>query len=428
MSKRLFSAGIAVLLSVTGLTGCGNDQPSPSAQPQEQGGVNTQQKELKPESGAKLVVWESKGPELDYLKIVAASFEKEYGVPVKVEPVPAIDTVKKLTTDGPAGIGADVFSAPHDQLGNAVLTGLVLENDAYGEEDKKQQLPSALEGVSYSGALYGYPTAIDTYALFYNKKAMPQAPKTYEEIVKFAATYNDPANKKFALMWDVGQLYQSYSFLAGYGGYVFGGKGTDPDDIGLNSPQAVEGAKYLQSLKKILPLNIHDINDNIITGFFQEGKTASVINGSWLISSLSKADFEFGVAPLPLLPNGEHPVSFSGIRALYVNSYTKYPDAAKLFATYATSKDHLIERFKMTAQLPPRQDVMTDPVLTSDPYAPAFLEQAKHSVPMPSIPEMGSVWVPAGTAISSLWNDNQDPAAALTKAVEQIKTAMKTTK
>ncbi|GLI06283.1 cyclodextrin-binding protein [Paenibacillus tyrfis] len=430
MSKRCFISAVLVLcLSSSLLTACGEGRPSPAGQEpgnEAEGSANAEP--LKPEQGAQLLVWESKGPELDYLKAVAESFEKEYGVKVKVEPVPAIDTVKKLTTDGPAGIGADVFSAPHDQLGNAVTAGLVLENDVSGDSMKNEVMSSALAGVTYKDVLYGFPTAIDTYALFYNKSLMDKAPKTYDDIVKFAETYNDPKTKKFALMWDVGQLYQSYSFLAGYGGYVFGNQGTNPNDIGLNSAKTVEGAKYLQSLKKILPLNAGDINDNIITGFFQEGKTAAVINGSWLMASLSKVNFDYGVAPLPLLPNGEHPVSFSGIRALYVNSYTKYPAAAKLFASYATSKDNLIKRFKMTTQLPPRKDLMDDPIITQDPKAAAFLEQAKYSTPMPSIPEMGNVWVPAGAALAAIWNDGQDPAAVLTTAVEQIKTAMKTTK
>lgn len=430
MSKRsLIVTALAVLTSVSVLPACGKSVSPPAAQ--EQGSTSegmAKQEGLKPETGAQLLVWESKGPELDYLKAVAEQFEKDYGVKVKVEPVPAIDSVKKLTTDGPAGIGADVFSAPHDHLGNAVMAGLVLENDVFDEKAKNEYMASAIEGVSNNGALYGFPTAIDTYALFYNKSLLPTAPKTYEEIVKFAATYNDPKNKKYAFMWNVGQLYQTYSFLAGYGGYVFGNNGTDANDIGLNNEKSVEGAKYVQSLKQILPLNTNDINDNIITGFFQEGKTAAVINGPWLQSSLTQVGFEYGVAPLPLLPNGEHPKSFSGIRGLYVNSYTKYPAAAKLFASYATSKPNLSKRFEMTKQLPPRKDLMDDPIITKDANASAFLEQAKYSTPMPSIPEMGNVWVPAGTALASLWNDKLDPGTALNSAVDQIKTAIKTKK
>ncbi|WP_231586989.1 extracellular solute-binding protein, partial [Paenibacillus sp. E194] len=97
-------------------------------------------------------------------------------------------------------------------------------------------------------------------------------------------------------------------------------------------------SRVLSIFEKILPVNSNDMNDNIITGFFMEGKTAAIIGGPWLMTDVKSAGIDFGVAPLPLLPNGEHPRSMSGIRALYVSSYTEYPVAAKLFASYATSR------------------------------------------------------------------------------------------
>ncbi|MDK8183871.1 maltose ABC transporter substrate-binding protein [Paenibacillus sp. UMB4589-SE434] len=431
MSKRfMISMWVALVSCMLLLTACGSQQTGQSASQKEEHSEQQQglQAELKPEEGAELLVWESKGPELDFMKAVAVSFEQEYGVKVKVEAVPAIDAVTKLTTDGPAGIGADVFAAPHDHLGNAVMAGLVLQNDVLDDPAKNQFMTSALEGVSYEGVLYGYPTAIDTYALYYNKKLLPKAPGTYDELIQFAKSYNDPANKKYALMWNVGQLYQSYSFLAGYGGYVFGNGGTNAADMGLNSAQSVAGAKYLQSLKQILPINVNDINDNIITGFFVEGSTAAIINGPWLMNELTNAGVDYAVAPLPLLPNGEHPKSMSGIRAVYVNSYTEYPAAAKLFARYVTSQENGKKRFEMTRQLPARKDLMAEPTIAQDANIMAFLEQAEHSTPMPSIPEMGTVWVPAGAALAAIWNDNQEPSVVLDKAAAQIKTAIQSKK
>lgn len=146
------------------------------------------------------------------------------------------------------------------------------------------------------------------------------------------------------------------------------------------------------------------------------------------MTDVKSAGIDFGVAPLPLLPNGEHPQSMSGIRALYVSSYTEYPVAAKLFARYATSRKNLVKRYEMTTQLPPRQDMMEEPIIKGNANALAFLEQTKHSAPMPSIPEMGNVWVPAGAALAAIWNDNQQPGDVLKKAVEQIKTAIQTKK
>ncbi|GFP33924.1 arabinogalactan oligomer / maltooligosaccharide transport system substrate-binding protein, partial [Candidatus Hakubella thermalkaliphila] len=106
------------------------------------------------------------------------------------------------------------------------------------------------------------------------------------------------------------------------------------------------------------------------------------------------AGVNFGVVPLPILPNGERPTSFSGIRSLFVNSFTEYPMASKLFAQFVTSKELLAKRFTDTGQLPPRFDLVDDPAITADPIAAAFLQQTQYAVPMPSIPEMMNVSSP----------------------------------
>ena len=41
----------------------------------------------------------------------------------------------------------------------------------------------AVDDVTYQGDIYGYPTAIETYGLFYNKDIFSEAPKSYDEII-----------------------------------------------------------------------------------------------------------------------------------------------------------------------------------------------------------------------------------------------------
>lgn len=434
MGKRVFILGLVIVLAFASLAGCatGNKESAPppsegSDDKKEETTTDTsseQQEGVQPEPDAKLIAWESDGKEKQDLERVAKEFTAKYGIPVTVEAVTHTDAVQKLTTDGPAGIGADVFAAPHDKLGEAVTAGLVLANDLFGEDVKENFLPAAVQGVSYDGVVYGYPTGIETYALFYNKDLMPNPPATYEELIAFAKTFNNRKEDKYGFMWDVGNLYFTYSFLSGYGGYVFGDNGTNASDIGLNSAGAVEGAKFYQSLKEILPLNTADITYDTFTGLFNQGKVGAVINGPWYVPSAKESGVNFGIAPLPTLPNGERPKSFSGIRALYVNSYTKYPNAAKLFAQFASSKEQLAKRYETTGQLPPRKDLIENPAIANDPVAKPFLDQAQYAEPMPSIPAMGSVWPAAAAALATIWNDNTDPQSALDNAVQQIKDAI----
>lgn len=366
-------------------TACAPESQSSTPQPSE---VN-KDGQLLPEPGAKLLVWESEGPEGEFIQYAAKKFTEKYGVEVVYEPVTHTDAPGKLATDGPAGIGADVFAAPHDKTGELVASGLIQENDLFADRIRNEFMQGAVDAVSFQGVVYGYPTGIETYALFYNKEYVKEPPKTYQDIVEFAKEFNDLASNRFGFMWDVGNAYYSHSFVAGYGGYVFGKGGTDKDDIGLNSKEAVEGAKFLVSLKEILPLKSDDTNYQVMDGMFKEGKAAMIINGPWAVRGYQEAGVDFGIAPLPLLPNGEHPASFSGVRTMFVSAYTKYPNAAKLFADFITSEEMLLKRYEITKQIPPMKSLMNADIIKSDPYAAPFLEQAQFAVPMPSILKWG---------------------------------------
>jgi arabinogalactan oligomer/maltooligosaccharide transport system substrate-binding protein len=380
--------------------------------------------ELKPEEGATLVVWESQGPEGEFMKIVNAEFEKKYGVAVTYEEVGTVDSKAKMATDGPAGVGADVFAVPHDQMGELVAAGLVKENTLFADRVKNDYLQAASDAVSLQGKVYGYPTAIETYGLLYNTDIFPEAPKTYEEIIEKAKTYNNAKESKYAFMWDIGNAYFSHSFIAGGGGYIFGKGGTDKDDIGIDSAGAIEGAKSLMALKGSIPVNALDSTTIIIEGLFDEGKIGAIIDGPWAVQPRTDAGVNFAVAPLPKLTNGDQQSSLSGIRTLVVSAYSKFPKAAQIYANFATSDEMLLKRYELTKQIPPVKALMENDTIKNDPMVAPFLVQAGYAVPMPSIPQMGLVWDPYGAAFSSMWNDGVTPEVALKSAAKTVRDAI----
>ncbi|GFP36304.1 arabinogalactan oligomer / maltooligosaccharide transport system substrate-binding protein, partial [Candidatus Hakubella thermalkaliphila] len=91
-----------------------------------------------------------------------------------------------------------------------------------------------------------YPIGIETYALLYNKDLVDELPETWDELIEFAAEFNDIPNNRFGFMMEPANFYYVYAFIGGHGGYVFGDGNTNPDDIGLNNAGAIEGAKFLQ--------------------------------------------------------------------------------------------------------------------------------------------------------------------------------------
>lgn len=377
-----------------------------------------------PEEGATLLIWESPEIEAEFIEYAGQRFYEKYGIEVALAPVPHTEARGQLALDGPAGFGADVLTIPHDQMGLTVAMGLVLPNLIAEERIKRDFLPAAVDGVTFEGVLYGFPMAIETYALLYNRDIMPEPPDTFAELIEFAKEYNDPAQRKFGFMWDVGNAFFSHAFIAGFGGYVFGDGGTNKHEVGLNSPGAIEGAEFFVSLREILPLHSADTPYDVMDGLFAEGLAAMVINGPWAIAHYQAVGLNFGIAPLPLLPNNERPVSFSGIRTLVVSSFTNYPVAAQMFADFATSDEMLLRRFEITRQIPPVIALMDKPIIGGDELVAPMLVQLAYAVPMPSIPQMDFVWGPYGTALQIMWNDGVDPQKALDDIVAAIEDAI----
>ncbi|MFC5469580.1 extracellular solute-binding protein [Cohnella suwonensis] len=382
------------------------------------------EEDLKPEDGASLVVWESKEFRAN-LEKVAQAFTAEYNIPVKIEEVNEPDQINKLVNDGPAGVGADVVIFPHDNLGKAVAAGILLENDYFQDVTTSENSEASVKAFTFKDVLYGYPRSVETYGLFYNKDLIPEPPKTYDEILEFAKTFNKDG--QYALMWEITNFYYAYQFLATPGGYVFGGNGSDANDIGLNNEGAIKGAQMFQKLKSILPMKAADATFDVKKGLFTSGKLALDINGPWAIADLKAAGVNFGIAPLPSI-DGKANVSFSGVKGFAVSSFTKYPNAAKLFSRYASTKENQLLYYKDLGFLPSNKEAATDPVVTADPLIVGILEQFKNSYPMPAIPEMGNVWGAAAAALTDIWDNGKDPKEALDNAVKQIKEANAATK
>ncbi len=218
----------------------------------------------------------------------------------------------------------------------------------------------------------------------------------------------------------MGNAYYSYIFLSAFGADLFGPGGTDKDKHMVNSPEAVKGLSYFQNFRKqYLDVAQADLAGDFMNAGFQNGTIAMVITGPWSIQGYRDAGVNFGVAPLPKFEGmSEPPASFSGIRAMYVSSFTKYPEEAHKFAIYLTSKEALLKRYEITAQIPPRKDVN----ISDDAHA-GILDQFAYSKPMPSIPAMNFYWPAMASAYSNIWNGNDiktelDTAASAIEAAE----------
>lgn len=366
-----------------------------------------------------LKVWESEGPEKAFITFAARQYKKvDPSVKITYEPVGSTDSRAKIELDGPAGVGADVFVAPHDHIGALVEGGHVLPVD-----DADTYLANfedvAKIGASYGGAVYGYPLGAETYALFYNKSLVKEAPKTWDEVISFAKTYNNKAEGKYALVWPVGDGYYGYMFMASFDAPLFGPNGDDRKQHNLNSPNAIKGLTFFQSLRKqILDVPASDVSGDFCNAQFSEGKAAMIITGPWKITDFKKSGVDFGITTIPAFPGSNTPgKTFSGVRLAFVSSYSEYPEQAKAFAKFITSKEMLEKRYEMTDQIPPRKDINATGELSKGIKA-----QLAYASPMPTIPQLGTYWSSMNSAYSGIW-DGDDVRKDLNAAAAAMEAA-----
>lgn len=420
----LLLAALTMAFSISACSSSNNNNDSNANAPANNAKTagNAEDTDIKPESGAKLIIWEGKD-EKPFIDAIAKEFTAKYNIPVEFQEVQSTDQRKKLKTDGPAGLGADILVMPHNTLGDAVASGIVLPNDYYAEETKANYSKEIVDAVSLDGMVYGYPRNVETYLLYYNKNLVKKEDlASWDSIIKFAKGYNDAANNKFGIMWQVGDFYYNYSWIAGNGGYIFGANGTDSTDIGLNNDGAVQGMKFFQSLREILPIKAVDATADVKTNLFQTGKLPINLDGVAQLGNFTKEKlgFEVGAVPLPPMPNGQTPISFAGIKAYYVSSFSKYPNAAKLFIHFATTKEALMKNYELTGIIPARTGMDSDPAIQDNEVVKAFTDQIKKSEPMPNILPATQFWGPMTASLELIWN-GADVKKTLDKAVGDIK-------
>lgn len=388
---------------------------------------------LEPEEDAELVIWaNSEGEEGEWIRYVAEKFTEEYGFPVTLEEVAHTDAPGKLQTDGPAGLGGDVFMAPHDHVGNMNTAGLIYEN-YFADEYNERFMESAMQGVSIvtDGELktFGYPLAIETVALYYNKDLLDamgfEPAETMEELIEQSKKFMDQSPGSYGFMLEPGNFYFTHAFLGGYGGYIFGDNNTNPEDLGLNNEGSIKAGELMQTIhNELLPIKKEDITGDVIGSYFNEGKLLYNMTGPWALKGHLEAGVNLGVITMPKLENGVVPTTFSGVKALFVNSYSKYPKAATLLAKFATSDEMLLKRYEITNQLPPSKTLLESEEIKKNEYNIAFLEQAQYSISMPNIPQMEVVWGGMEVAFTAIWNGSEQPKSALDKGAKQIREAI----
>ncbi|ANE45308.1 ABC transporter substrate-binding protein [Paenibacillus swuensis] len=431
---------LCLMMSVSGLAGCGNGNNNASgnngakaentAANANAGANNTAGENAAadpsgmPEKPAELTVWQDDNADkMEFFTAITEKYTDKTGIKVNVKPVPMNEQPKVLALDGPAGKGPDLFYQPG--IGSLVVKGLVQPLKAE-QATLDLYTPESLAALSQAGTLYGLPAVTETYALFYNKKLVPEAPKTIADLEKLGETLTDAKKQKYGFLFEAANFYFAWSLLGGSGGYIFkDNNGTyDINDIGLNKEGVVKGANLIQSwyTKGYLPKGV---NGDIVGGLFTQGNVGAVINGPWAITDYKKAlGDDLVVAPLPTLEGDKHPTSFIGVKGYMLSKFSKHPEWAADLAAFITNEESSLEWFQKTGEVPPVKTVLSNSELTSDPMVAGFSGQIQYGQPFPTVPELDHVWEPMANALKFV-AEGKDVQTSLDDAVKLVQDKMK---
>jgi len=362
-------------------------------------------------TGGKITVWSHWGDkELEALKSVAQDWAKSTGNEVEV--VNDKSEFQQYATAARSGKGPDVmFGIPHDNLGTFAKAGLLEEVPAKvlteGDFEKV-----AVSAITVNGKKVGYPISMETYGVFYNTEKVKEAPKTWDAFLAAA--------KEHGFMYDVNNIYFSYPFISGNGGYVFKNNGGtyDVKDIGLGNAGAVKGYATIQDFVQKHKFMPADVTGDIAKAKFSTKATGLYISGPWDVPAM-KDKVQFKVAPLPTLEGGAAAKNFVGVQTAFVSAKSEKKDKAFELIKYIS--DNGFKKFlEVGARIPVVKKQLEDQAFKSNEIAASFAAIAAQGEPMPNIPEIQAMWTPANNNLKLLTQGKSSPDKVAKDVVDQI--------
>ena len=374
-----------------------------------------------------LTVWTSSENVKNAISRGIEKFEKDYQIKIRID-VLNQNLTSQFKTAALSGKGPDFFVWNYDVIGELVESGFI-EPIIMRKDLADKFVPVALRAFSYKGKIYGYPYAIESTALIFNKKLLPKMPDTMEELVSSVEKIQNSRPNTYGILYDLKNFYFTFPLMSAGGGYIFKDNNgiLDINDIGLSNAGAQAGINFLSNLvqRKLIPSSA---NYNIADEKFKSGELAVAISGPWAISDIRKSGVDYEVAPFPKL-NGNYPAPFLGAHGFIVRRSSKNKELAMEFIeNYLVTAEGILNLYKEDPRIPSREDVVNllSEGKNGNKDLKAFLESAARGTLMPNIPQMGAVWGAMGTALSLVIDGRSSTEDALNSAVTQIKFALET--
>ena len=350
------------------------------------------------------------------LKAIAAKkFENDFGLKVTIE------APEKITDSFPIAAqmakGPDIVIWAHDKVGEWADAGLIAPVEI-SEEFGNRFFPKAWQAVLHNGRIWGYPIALETVTLIYNKKLLDGSPPTQ---LSDLVSLNEKIKKEHpgvaTILWDYNNSYYSWGILASAGAYVFAKNGSDYDlkNMGVGNRGAVEGLSKIIALihAGVLPKSV---SYSAVEDLMGQGKVAMIVSGPWAWSNLIKNGIDFAVAPIPGVDeNVGRP--FVGVTVAYLNRSSPNQDLIKEFMErYALTEEGVAAMYHAKPTGVPALISIYEKLTKDNPLLRQLNAAVEYGQVMPNIPQMGRFFSSVSGALQIATQGRASAQAALQEA------------
>lgn len=264
------------------------------------------------------------------------------------------------------GIAPDVMRQNIEFGAQFVRRGMNLALDRYidGPDgiERSDFIPATWEALRYRDQTFGVPQDINIRALYYNQELFdaaglpyPTAEWTWKDLKHACDRLSDP--KTNGGKRDIAGLvtgFRAIDWLPFYyqaGGRVWNPEKTRPE---FSNSVAEESLRFFKEVVGGFSINQASSERGGLGPytFFQNGRAAMLIDGSWRTPQLKKdaPDLRFGVAPLSRMREA---MSVSTSCFWGVSAQTRHPDEAWKLVKFLSDKEQLIKYWQFLWVAPP---------------------------------------------------------------------------
>ncbi|MHA7134175.1 sugar ABC transporter substrate-binding protein [Oerskovia turbata] len=349
----------------------------------------------------------------------AEAFEAETGTEVDIVQKNYDEIRADFLAQVPTGKGPDITVGAHDWLGEFTVNGVVAPLEL---GDKAAEFePVSIEAFTQEGQVYGLPYATENIALIRNTALAPTAPATWDE----AVAAGQAAGTKFPILLQSdgakGDPYMHYPLQTSFGAPVFtqNADGSYTSELAMGGPEGQAFATWLGAQGAAGVLS-QDTTYDIAVEAFKNGESPFILGGPWMIESFEGLDL--AIDPVPTA-GGQTAAPFVGVQGFYLSAQSENALVANDFLVNFLSTEEAQTALYESGHRPPALTVSADKAAAADPIIAGFRAVGADALPMPSIPEMASVWSFWGVTEAAIVG-GADPITTWDKMIADINTAI----